>query len=94
MIETFRTGVRFPPPPPIHSPQESNSTRNPAILLGFLILSVQRGTSNYNISLGERRADFTKRYLVFQGVDSGRLHAIRYGKEKPFCLDGNETCEH
>jgi peptidoglycan-associated lipoprotein len=54
----------------------------------------ERGTNNYNIALGERRAQSTKKYLVSQGVDSKRVHVISFGEEKPFCFDSNETCWH
>ncbi len=52
----------------------------------------ERGTNNYNIALGERRAHSTKNYLVSQGVDSRNVHVISYGEEKPFCFDSGETC--
>ena len=52
----------------------------------------ERGTNNYNIALGERRAQSTKRYLVSQGVNASRIHTISYGEEKPFCFDRNENC--
>ena len=52
----------------------------------------ERGTNNYNIALGERRAHSTKKYLVSQGVDSRRVHVISLGEEKPFCFDSNENC--
>ena len=52
----------------------------------------ERGTNNYNIALGERRAHSTKTYLVSQGVNSKRVRVISFGEEKPFCLDSNETC--
>ena len=54
--------------------------------------SDERGTNNYNIALGERRAHSTKKYLVSQGVDSSSVHVISYGEEKPFCFESNETC--
>ena len=54
--------------------------------------SDERGTNNYNIALGERRAQSTKKYLVSQGVDSSSVHVIAYGEEKPFCFESNETC--
>ena len=54
----------------------------------------ERGTNNYNIALGERRAHSTKTYLVSQGVNSKRVRVISFGEEKPFCLDSNETCWH
>ena len=52
----------------------------------------ERGTNNYNIALGERRAHSTKTYLVSQGVNSKRVRVISFGEEKPFCSDSNETC--
>ena len=52
----------------------------------------ERGTNNYNIALGERRAHSTKTYLVSQGVNSKRVRVISFGEEKPFCLVSNETC--
>jgi peptidoglycan-associated lipoprotein len=54
----------------------------------------ERGTNNYNIALGERRAHSTKKYLVAQGVNSHRVNIISYGEEKPFCSDSNENCWH
>ena len=52
----------------------------------------ERGTNNYNIALGERRAHSTKRFLVSQGIDSSRINIISFGEEKPFCFDSNEGC--
>ena len=52
----------------------------------------ERGTNNYNIALGERRAHSTKMYLVSQGISSRRIHTISYGEERPFCFDSNDTC--
>jgi peptidoglycan-associated lipoprotein len=54
----------------------------------------ERGTNNYNIALGERRAHSTKKYLVSQGVDSSRMNVISYGEEKPFCSNSNANCWH
>ena len=54
--------------------------------------SDERGTNNYNIALGERRAHSTKKYLVSQGVDSSNVSVISYGEEKPFCFSSVETC--
>lgn len=48
-----------------------------------------RGSSEYNLSLGERRANSVKSYLVSLGVDSQRLSVISYGEEKP--LDASES---
>jgi peptidoglycan-associated lipoprotein len=52
----------------------------------------ERGTNNYNIALGERRAHSTKKYLVSQGVSSRNVHVISYGEEKPFCFGSGESC--
>ena len=52
----------------------------------------ERGTNNYNIALGERRAHSTKMYLVSRGISARRIHTISYGEERPFCFDSNDTC--
>ena len=49
----------------------------------------ERGTREYNLALGERRASATKDYLVARGIDGGRISTISYGKEKPVAL-GND----
>ena len=54
--------------------------------------SDERGTNNYNIALGERRAQATKMYMVSQGISASRIHTISYGEEKPFCFDSNDGC--
>lgn len=52
----------------------------------------ERGTNNYNLTLGQRRAQSTKDYLVSRGVDRSRLYTISYGEERPFCFDSTESC--
>lgn len=52
----------------------------------------ERGTSEYNLSLGERRAASAKTYLVSQGVASSRITIVSYGKERPQCTDRSEAC--
>ncbi len=54
--------------------------------------SDERGTNNYNLGLGERRANSTKKYLTALGVDTSRLYVISYGEEKPFCMASGENC--
>lgn len=51
----------------------------------------ERGTDEYNIALGERRANSAKRYLVNLGVDSSRLETVSYGEEKPVDSGHNEA---
>jgi peptidoglycan-associated lipoprotein len=50
----------------------------------------ERGTVEYNLALGERRADNTKKYLVSLGIASNRISTISYGKEKPLDSGHNE----
>lgn len=50
----------------------------------------ERGTREYNLALGERRANAAKNYLVSQGISAGRVSTISYGKEKPVALGSNE----
>jgi peptidoglycan-associated lipoprotein len=52
----------------------------------------ERGTNNYNLALGERRALSVKNFLSSQGIEEHRLHLISYGEEKPFCNDSQESC--
>src|SRR5665213_264367 len=52
----------------------------------------ERGTREYNLALGARRANAVKEYLVSLGVSAGRLDTISYGKERPICTESDETC--
>ncbi len=52
----------------------------------------ERGTREYNMALGQRRAGATRDYLVSLGTDTRRLQIISYGKERPFCTEHNEAC--
>jgi len=52
----------------------------------------ERGTREYNLALGERRANAVKEYLVSLGVSAGRIRTISYGKERPVCTQSNESC--
>lgn len=51
----------------------------------------ERGTREYNLALGERRANAVKEYLVSRGISSSRIETISYGKERP--IDGRSTPE-
>ncbi len=51
-----------------------------------------RGTSEYNLALGDRRANAAKEYLVSLGVDASRVKTVSYGKERPFCSESTEGC--
>lgn len=52
----------------------------------------ERGTNEYNLALGDRRAKATRDYLVSLGVASGRIDIISYGEEKPLCAEKTEEC--
>ncbi len=52
----------------------------------------ERGTNEYNLALGERRAKSTMNYLVSQGVQANRITIISYGEERPLCTEHNESC--
>jgi peptidoglycan-associated lipoprotein len=52
----------------------------------------ERGTNEYNLALGERRAKSTMNYLVSQGVQASRITIISYGEERPTCTQKSEEC--
>jgi len=52
----------------------------------------ERGSNEYNLALGQNRADATKNALIAAGVAANRIRVISYGKEKPFCLESTEEC--
>jgi peptidoglycan-associated lipoprotein len=52
----------------------------------------ERGTNEYNLALGERRAKSAMNYLVSQGVQASRITIISYGEERPVCMQKSEEC--
>jgi peptidoglycan-associated lipoprotein len=52
----------------------------------------ERGTNEYNLALGERRAKAAMNYLVAQGVPANRITVISYGEERPTCTEHAESC--
>ena len=52
----------------------------------------ERGSTEYNLGLGDRRASAVKQYLVSLGIAADRISTVSYGKEKPFCMESNESC--
>ncbi len=50
----------------------------------------ERGTRDYNLALGERRANAAKNFLTSLGIDAGRISTISYGKERPIAMGSNE----
>jgi peptidoglycan-associated lipoprotein len=52
----------------------------------------ERGSTEYNLALGDRRAAAVKQYMVSLGIAADRISTVSYGKEKPFCMESNEDC--
>jgi peptidoglycan-associated lipoprotein len=52
----------------------------------------ERGSTEYNLALGDRRASATKQYLISLGISADRLNTVSFGKEKPFCMQTTEDC--
>jgi peptidoglycan-associated lipoprotein len=52
----------------------------------------ERGSNEYNLALGDRRANSAKDFLVVQGVAVGGIQTVSYRKERPFCTDSDESC--
>jgi peptidoglycan-associated lipoprotein len=52
----------------------------------------ERGSTEYNLGLGDRRASAVKQFLVSSGVSADRLNTVSFGKEKPFCMESAEAC--
>jgi peptidoglycan-associated lipoprotein len=65
---------------------------NPSALVKVEGHCDERGTSAYNLVLGEKRAKAARNYLVELGVGANRLSVVSYGKEQPMCNDHAESC--
>jgi len=52
----------------------------------------ERGTNEYNLALGEKRAKATRDYLISLGVSPSRITIVTYGEERPQCTEHNEAC--
>jgi len=52
----------------------------------------ERGSTEYNLGLGERRAQAVRQFLISLGVSADRMDTVSLGKERPFCTESNETC--
>jgi peptidoglycan-associated lipoprotein len=65
---------------------------NPAVRVEIEGHCDERGTGEYNLALGAKRAQAARDYLVSLGVNGGRLSTISYGEEIPLCRDQRESC--
>ena len=52
----------------------------------------ERGSAEYNLGLGDRRASSVKDFLTAAGLSDGKLQPVSYGKERPQCTEDNEAC--
>ena len=52
----------------------------------------ERGTSEYNLALGDRRASAVREYLASLGIEASRVKTVSYGRERPFCAQETESC--
>ena len=64
----------------------------PAVRISVEGHADERGTREYNLALGARRANAVKEFLVSQGVSTGRVETVSYGKERPMCTESSEAC--
>ncbi len=64
---------------------------NPTVTVVIQGHADERGTREYNLALGDRRASSAKQYLESMGIGGGRLDTISYGKERPEVLGSNEA---
>jgi peptidoglycan-associated lipoprotein len=67
-------------------------TSHPEFILTIEGHADERGTNEYNLALGEKRATVAKEYLSTLGVGAERLRTVSYGEERPFCGDSTESC--
>jgi peptidoglycan-associated lipoprotein len=52
----------------------------------------ERGSTEYNLGLGEARTQAAKQFVVSLGISAERIQTVSYGKERPFCTESNEEC--
>jgi peptidoglycan-associated lipoprotein len=67
-------------------------TANPDIHLRIAGHTDSRGSDEYNLALGSRRAASVKSFLTERGIDGGRLDIVSFGKERPTCTEEEESC--
>lgn len=65
---------------------------NPDVFVRIEGHSDARGTSDYNLALGDRRAIATKNYLLSLGVNPSKISTVTYGEERPLCSESEESC--
>jgi peptidoglycan-associated lipoprotein len=77
---------------PLLSQNASFLNQHPSLKVVIGGFADERGSTEYNLALGENRANAAKQALVTGGVSPDRLRTVSYGKEKQFCTESNEAC--
>ena len=67
-------------------------TQNTGVRIRIAGHTDSRGSDEYNLALGQRRAAAAKRYLTDRGIDGGRIEIVSFGEERPTCTDESEGC--
>ena len=67
-------------------------TQNTGIRIRIAGHTDNRGSDEYNLALGQRRAAAAKRYLTDRGIDGGRIEIVSFGEERPKCSSDDESC--
>ena len=67
-------------------------TQNTGIRIRISGHTDNRGSDEYNLALGQRRAAAAKRYLTDRGIDGGRIEIVSFGEERPKCSSDDESC--
>ncbi|MBI4458971.1 MAG: peptidoglycan-associated lipoprotein Pal, partial [Acidobacteria bacterium] len=65
---------------------------NPSVMIRVEGHCDERGSIEYNLGLGDRRANSARDFLVSLGISGERVTTISYGKERPFCTSSDENC--
>jgi len=65
---------------------------NPQVQMRIQGNTDERGSREYNLALGQKRAEAVKRAIVLLGVDAGRIESVSLGEEKPRCSEATESC--
>jgi peptidoglycan-associated lipoprotein len=66
--------------------------QHPSILFTIEGHCDERGSTEYNLALGDNRANSARTALIAAGVSATQIRVISFGKEKPFCTESNESC--
>jgi peptidoglycan-associated lipoprotein len=67
-------------------------TQNTAVRIRIAGHTDSRGSDEYNLALGQRRAAAAKRYLTDRGIDGSRIEVVSFGEERPTCTEESEGC--